>query len=324
MLVKNKKKIVFISKNQDLSTNKIIDWLISRDKENLVRLNYKEEIDINYLQVTPKDGLEFGYSNKKGIEIAECDTLFYRTGDLSVCESMKINRAFSKYYANEAKTLNRNIYFSLGQKKKVSSFYNEVENSKLIDLYTANNVGLNIPATLITSSGDTLEEFIFKYRRVVAKPIKDIIPVNSNSGEFYALNQHFFELGQVKNLKNKSFFPLIFQEYIEKKFEVRAFIFNDRIFAMAIFSQRNEQTKNDYRSYDKVKPNRNVPINLPNKIEQQILSFCKLSNLNTCSIDLIFSKKGRFYFLESNPSGQFDWLSTSCNYYIEEYIANQL
>jgi hypothetical protein len=41
-------------------------------------------------------------------------------------------------------------------------------------------------------------------------------------------------------------------------------------------------------------------------------------------VDLIYTPDGEYVFLEVNPMGQFHWLSENCNYYLEEFIANQL
>ena len=46
--------------------------------------------------------------------------------------------------------------------------------------------------------------------------------------------------------------------------------------------------------------------------------------LNCASIDLIFDDKDNYYFLEINPVGQFEFLSSACNYNIEAVIANWL
>ena len=95
-------------------------------------------------------------------------------------------------------------------------------------------------------------------------------------------------------------------------------------YSMAIFSQNDEKTKLDYRNYNREKPNRNVPFQLPEKIETLARKFMEQSQLDTGSIDFIVDEKGEFIFLEVNPNGQFDWLSNNCNYYIEKKIAKYL
>lgn len=93
---------------------------------------------------------------------------------------------------------------------------------------------------------------------------------------------------------------------------------------MAIFSQLDEKTKYDYRNYNEEKPNRNVPIRLPEHISKKIVNFINNSNLDTGSIDLIYTHEKEFVFLEVNPVGQFGWVSKNCNYYLEKKIALHL
>ena len=44
-------------------------------------------------------------------------------------------------------------------------------------------------------------------------------------------------------------------------------------------------------------------------------------NLDSGSIDIIYSTNKEYVFLEVNPIGQFGMVSSPCNYYIEKRIA---
>jgi len=96
---------------------------------------------------------------------------------------------------------------------------------------------------------------------------------------------------------------------------------NNRFFSCAIFSQNNEKTKIDFRNYDSNNPNRTPPINLPEDLKKKIKSFMSDISLNCGSLDLIYSKSKKFYFLEVNPDGQFSQVSIPCNFNIEREIA---
>jgi glutathione synthase/RimK-type ligase-like ATP-grasp enzyme len=93
---------------------------------------------------------------------------------------------------------------------------------------------------------------------------------------------------------------------------------------MAIFSQLDSLTELDYRNYNLEKPNRTVPFSLPENIELKLELLMKGLKLDTGSIDLILNREGDYVFLEVNPTGQFGWLSKSCNYYIEREIAKHM
>ncbi len=59
-------------------------------------------------------------------------------------------------------------------------------------------------------------------------------------------------------------------------------------------------------------------------MELKINAFMQDVNLNSGSLDFIYTPEREFVFLEVNPVGQFDWLSTHCNYFIEKHIADEL
>jgi D-alanine-D-alanine ligase-like ATP-grasp enzyme len=90
---------------------------------------------------------------------------------------------------------------------------------------------------------------------------------------------------------------------------------------MAIFSQNDEQTKIDFRKYNHLKPNRNVPFMLPPEIEKKLIQLSKKIGVNCGSIDMIVTSNNDFVFLEINPIGQFGMVSTPCNYVLNEKIA---
>ena len=93
---------------------------------------------------------------------------------------------------------------------------------------------------------------------------------------------------------------------------------------MAIFSQEDEQTKVDFRNYNKSKPNRCVPYKLPDYIMKKLDLFMQRMNLDTGSIDMIYTTNKEYVFLEVNPVGQYDMVSVPCNYNLHQKIAKYL
>ena len=98
---------------------------------------------------------------------------------------------------------------------------------------------------------------------------------------------------------------------------------NGKIWSFAIFSQKDEQTKIDFRRYNIKNPNRNVRYNLPTEIERKIDILMKSLDLNCGSLDFL-KNADKYYFLEVNPIGQFLGLSAKCNYSLEREIASYL
>jgi glutathione synthase/RimK-type ligase-like ATP-grasp enzyme len=120
------------------------------------------------------------------------------------------------------------------------------------------------------------------------------------------------------------FIPRIFQQYIEKKYELRSFYFHGTFFTYAILSQNNPKTTIDFRNYDDDTPNRCIPFNLPTKYSSKLVLLMEKLRLDTGSFDILVDKNDNYYFLEVNPVGQFGYGSYECNFNIEEFIVNHL
>lgn len=75
-----------------------------------------------------------------------------------------------------------------------------------------------------------------------------------------------------------------------------------------------------FRKTDK---SRIIPFKLPANVQEKLEKVFKKFNLNYGSADLMYSG-GDYYFLEINPTGQISFINNSCNYYIENKLAEIL
>jgi ATP-GRASP peptide maturase of grasp-with-spasm system len=194
--------------------------------------------------------------------------------------------------------------------------------NKLDVLIAAGKAGLKVPRTIVTSSRQMLLSFCEATDGVIVKSLKDP-GMLSYQEKAYVSYTATLTSEDVTRLPS-TFFPSLVQEQIEKAFEIRVFYLDGQCYAMAIFSQSNQQTQVDFRKYDKAHPNRNVPYTLPPAIIESLQILMKSLDLNCGSIDMIKTPEGQYYFLEINPVGQFGMVSFPCNYFLEEKIADWL
>lgn len=186
-------------------------------------------------------------------------------------------------------------------------------------LQTAYSCGFKIPNTVITMNKEAIKAFLLENER-------SIIKLNNITSDKIKNNKlNYTQLLTTKDIDSLEINePCIIQEYIDKEIEIRTFFLDGNCHSMAIFSQNDDRTKIDYRNYNFNQPNRNVPIKLPEKIEDQILLLMKKLEMNSGSLDIILTPKGEFVFLEVNPVGQFEMVSYPCNYQLEKKVANLL
>lgn len=111
---------------------------------------------------------------------------------------------------------------------------------------------------------------------------------------------------QGQDIKNSSLelAPVIVQEYIDPKIDVRVTVVGERVYAARILFN-GKGVDGDWR---RLKQGLDfVPFCLPLEIERKCIELIRLLGLSFGAIDLIESN-GSFYFIEINPTGEWAWL----------------
>jgi len=316
--------IIIISEENDNSTNKVIDWL----------LYYK----VKYHRITQTktlDLLEYNISNNNitvkidGINFKDITGFWYRRGRLIVKNPpiTLLDNYFNsqlEYHLNlEKEHISNNVYQYIRQlaKVKIGDFDSTKKLNKQEVLLKARKFGLMTPATLITSHKSYLLNFIRKYGKVITKAISDVESFHLKGKGFVYTYTSIVEQNE---FIPEVFFPSLFQQYIEKKYELRIFYLKRRFYAMAIFSQSDKQTRVDFRNYNTQTPNRSVPYNLGIMLKIKLILLMRSLKFESGSIDIVVDLKGNHYFLEVNPVGQYDMINVDCNFNLHEKFAKAL
>jgi ATP-GRASP peptide maturase of grasp-with-spasm system len=194
--------------------------------------------------------------------------------------------------------------------------------NKLKALEAAARAGLDVPATLVTTSRAEMQAFHAACGRVITKSLGDA-GAFQRAGRFFGMYTAELGADDIAALP-EFFFPSLVQEMLEKRYELRVFYLAGRCWPMAIFSQNDTRTTIDFRRYNLQRPNRYVPYRLPEAVERAVCRFMGAMGLETGSLDLVRTPDGRHVFLEVNPVGQFGMVSHPCNYHLEKQVAEHL
>lgn len=303
----NSKNILIFGDPQDVNIKKVYAYLISKHCKITFISNPTDIFNLNF------------YNLKTEIECFDGIWLW------------RINSSSEQIYLgdliHELDGINKYLY-SLAEKQQnsIGNLSANWNRNKLRELDVAKEIGLNVPITKVCICKKDLLRLKSKYKNkeFVAKffNVPDLIKYKKEIWRKpYTVKIDFEYLLKIDFDKIT---PLICQEYINKKFEIRTLYLRNKLYSMAIFSNKNEKTKIDYRNYDFERPNRCVPYKLPLKIERYLETYIEKFSLKMGSFDLIVEPNGKYYFLECNPNGQFGWLSEYCNYGIEEILAKEL
>jgi ATP-GRASP peptide maturase of grasp-with-spasm system len=195
--------------------------------------------------------------------------------------------------------------------------------NKLRVLNLAAEIGLDIPDTIVTTSVEETRRFAARHGEIITKPIAEVLMCNFD-GKPYASYTSTASGEFLENEVWQGTFPSLFQEKLRKKYEIRIFYLDGKLYSMAMFTQDNVMTQTDFRKYSYDRPARTVPYQLQPQVEDKLRSLMKALRLDTGSIDMVRTLDGRDVFLEVNPVGQFGMVSEPCNYFLEEKVARAL
>lgn len=316
--------VIIQSSSTDVSTTEVIKWLI-HNKETFLRLNDKTIIK-NISFVNNRFILEL--ANNKIIDTKNITGYWYRRGEYEL--DWQFDKLGSEDFDNKYKDYIEHEYKSVGDffTYYLTTRINSIGDSrtcqfvnKNIILSEAKKIGLNTPEFIVTSEKKQLVSF-YNNRSIISKPIHSSFLYECDGYSFPTYTELITQ--KIINDAPETFKPTLFQEYIEKRVEIRTFFLNDKFYSMAIFSQNNSKTKVDFRVFDKKKPNRSVPFKLPQSIKDKIKKLMRMIKYNSGSIDLIYTPSKEFYFLEVNPIGQYGMVAVPCNYQLDKEIANFL
>jgi ATP-GRASP peptide maturase of grasp-with-spasm system len=195
--------------------------------------------------------------------------------------------------------------------------------NKLQALKLAAELGLDIPDTLVTTSVEEARRFAARHGEIITKPISEVLMCNFDE-KLYASYTSTVPGEFLENEIWQEAFPSLFQEKLRKKYEIRIFYLDGKLYSMAMFTQDNVITQTDFRKYSYDRPARTVPYRLQQQVEDKLRSLMEALRLDTGSIDMVRTVDGRDVFLEVNPVGQFGMVSEPCNYFLEEKVARAL
>lgn len=302
-----------ISSSIDYSTDLICIELFERKKQ-YIRLNRDmfEEYEIVYslqnqeMTVKMNDDLySIKNDNLKGI--------FFRAPVF--LRSHKKHNIREQLYRSQWSSFIRNLVVFDKAKwinHPVNTYHAE---NKLFQLQCAKNTGLLIPKTFV---GNILPQSII--------PTKDYIVKSLDTALFYDQSREYFTYTSVvsgRELRNANIkeAPVIMQEFLEDKQDIRVTVIGNRLFPVSI-------TKNGKNIYGDWRKNSKETLQyktkaLPDNISSKIIQLMSDLGLLFGGVDLALSND-KYYFIEVNPTGEWGWLSRYSDIPLEEAIVNEL
>lgn len=184
--------------------------------------------------------------------------------------------------------------------------------SKCEQLLRAAKHGLKTPVTCMSNNASDIRGFVLERSTfgLVYKPYTSLMFRKTDGSIDVSYTRRVVE-EDLNGLQQDSEIPGIFQEWIDKKHDIRATVVGNRLFAARIESQSRKSTEVDFRAAPwKDSPLKHEIVNLGSEIEQQCIALVQSYGLQFGAIDLVQSVTGDIVFLELNPNGQWAWIET--------------
>jgi glutathione synthase/RimK-type ligase-like ATP-grasp enzyme len=202
--------------------------------------------------------------------------------------------------------------------------------NKARQLRLARTIGFSIPRTLITNDPDAVRAFFDECREsVVYKALSrayltsedpDGIGITPISHYVYTslLRRHHLD-----DLDSLRLAPGVFQERIEKSYDIRVTVVGDTAFAAALPSRERDEANADWRRRfeDGARWHSHK---LPKDVDARCRALTRRLGLNYGSVDLILTHRNQYVFLEINPTGEYGWLEAQAGLPISLALADML
>lgn len=194
---------------------------------------------------------------------------------------------------------------------------------KIYQLELARSMGLRIPRTIVSNNPDDIRAFYESCGgRIIFKAIYheflDYGTKAFNIPTTLVTSAHLARLDLIRTL------PTLFQECLDKKYELRVTVVGEKIFPVKIDSQSNPLTVVDWRNPSCINNLKYSPAELPEEISGVCLEMLKTLGLSFGAFDFVVNDKDELYFLEVNPNGQWYWLEHKTGVLISDAIVDIL
>ncbi|MEK7609746.1 MAG: MvdC/MvdD family ATP grasp protein [Patescibacteria group bacterium] len=326
MNIKNKSVLVLTNSKDGPRTDEVISKLQEKgeqvfrfDTDRLQggQLNFEFHVDNNSC------GFEMRNTNTlETITSDEIKSVWYRRPNqfnLNITDSVQKKFAEEEIrYGLEGMWLALPLVFWLSNPHNI-----ERARKKLFQLSVARNIGFIVPQTLVTNSPDEVKEFLQTcHGKMIFKTIKqgflDYGDRGFNIPTTLVTEKHIENIGLVQSS------PCLFQECIEKEYELRITMVGTKIFAIRIDSQVHPDTSVDWRNPKFIDSLNYSLVKLPDNIETMCHVMMQKLDLKFGAFDLAVNRQGKYMFFEVNPNGQWYWIERNTGACISDAIADIL
>ena len=194
---------------------------------------------------------------------------------------------------------------------------------KEVQLREAQKLGISCPKTLISNDPDAVKNFVQEVDAPVITKMQSQFAIYRGAEENVVFTS-VVTPDNLERIEGLKFCPMMFQEMVPKKLELRVTVVGRQVFAASIDSQSSEGAEVDWRRRGNQIAHQWQPFEFPEDETHKLLKLTKWFGLNYAAADYILTPEGEFVFLELNACGEWLWLQLYSGADVATAIANLL
>lgn len=262
----------------------------------------------------------------RDLRLEEVRSIWYRKPDPPDLSHFSLEQPSLDYVEAEFSEILQGLYALMYEATWVNNPLTlRLAHRKLLQLHVARKVGFTTPRSIVTNRGDDALAFSESVGWDVAIKSLGALSVTEQRSDAVVQYGVFTRRVTKDELLAQSdkiaHMPTIFQEYIEKSYELRVTCVGDEVFCCRIDSQASLESREDFRFNARKLKHELVECE---EIKPKLNAYMKEFGLNFGCFDIAVTPSGEFVFFECNPNGQWLWIEELTDAPIGQAIARLL
>jgi glutathione synthase/RimK-type ligase-like ATP-grasp enzyme len=249
------------------------------------------------------------------LQLERYGSVWWRRPQLPRLSEQMNRQSHRAFAANEIHEATTGLWQTLDAAWINNPALDQIAQRKAYQLKIAQEVGLRIPATLITNDPAEARRFVDGrgYREIVYKSFSS---TEEEWRETRLLREdEFYLLDHVRHA------PVIFQHYVDARYDLRITAVGEHMFPAAIHSQETAYKVDSRIDIGSAKVER---VEIPDEVEERLRELKRRLGLVYGAIDMRLTPTGDYVFLEINPAGQFMYIEAATGLPIAAAMAEEL
>ncbi len=194
---------------------------------------------------------------------------------------------------------------------------------KELQMKRAHHFGLELPRTLFSNDPEQVKEFFEAESGQLIAKMQSSFALYREGVELVVFTTKL-DSSNLDELDRLCYCPMIFQEFLPKKLDIRSTVVGKQVFTAAIDSQKHQHTSVDWRRDGEGTLDDWFPFDLPPTVQSSLLALVEDFGLNYAAADFVLTTDDRLVFLEINAGGEWLWLRSHHHLPIDRALAEVL